>query len=230
MFESLLLIVVVVEAVWILSSLFRGSEEEHRAGQRRAPGPGRGEAPGSRPRAAQTNVDRFLEEINRRRREAAERQGGSPPRPAPAPERPRVAAPSSEAPRRPLVRVPVPVARTGPSTPPAPSPRRADRPRLATAERVEVVIAEVVPSPPAPAAAPSPKSPGEAFVPTVTSPGRLPGAGSASGYTRKRTVSAAAGELLPLLSDRKSIRTAFVLKEIFEPPLCRRDRHRRPAL
>src|SRR5437867_834804 len=85
--EWVLGIMVVAEMVWILSSLFRGSEEERRGpGQR--PGSRRGDSPAARQRPASSNVDRFLEEINRRRREAAERQVGVPARrlatPAPA--------------------------------------------------------------------------------------------------------------------------------------------------
>src|SRR5262249_14571226 len=95
-FESLLLIVVVVEAVWILSSLFRGHEDE-RKGQRGRPAP-RGPATppqAARPRPAPTNVDRFLEEINRRRREAAERQSVEPSRPETAAPSERARTPSS---------------------------------------------------------------------------------------------------------------------------------------
>src|SRR5437879_3758201 len=82
-----LLIAVAMEVLWILSSAMRKKDED--AERQR---PERPERP--RQRTLPTNVDRFLEEINRRRQEVQSRPTVL------APPRPRPVSPVDEVPRR----------------------------------------------------------------------------------------------------------------------------------
>src|SRR5438477_5699449 len=98
---------VVVFAVWILLSLIRNAEEQPRDNRRQIPGPGRS------PERPSSEVDKFLEEINRMRRKNAEQQeakGG----PAPTASAEPTTAPNFEEPK------------TRPASPPpvVPRPRR----------------------------------------------------------------------------------------------------------
>src|SRR5438132_8209822 len=61
--------------VWIVSSLIQGAERERSRMNRPRSLPGSDRPPGERTtRRAPTDIDRFLEEVNRRRRQAAERR------------------------------------------------------------------------------------------------------------------------------------------------------------
>src|SRR5262245_9208272 len=112
---------VAIEILWIVTSAMRKKEEEME--QQRRPRPDPFDRP--RQRTMPTNVDKFLEEINRRRQEAAHRQGttlqgrideavtrrrqetGSP-FPAPGP-KPGLLSPLPEPPKRQISSVPPPV-------------------------------------------------------------------------------------------------------------------------
>ena len=110
-----LLVLVIPLVVWVLSNLFRPQEEEQRDARRRT---GRGQGQGrQRPTS---DVERFLEEINRRRREAARQ---------PEPVIPVVVAVEPEPPRR---------------RPDQPVPSRPPRRKLGrrTPEVLQVVVAE----------------------------------------------------------------------------------------
>ncbi len=56
---------------WIVSSLLQGAEKERARMNRPRPLPG-GDRPPATPRRPASDIDRFLEEVNRRRRQAAE--------------------------------------------------------------------------------------------------------------------------------------------------------------
>src|SRR5579884_1196124 len=103
MWHVLLILFVIPVAVWILSSLFRAVEEQQRTPQRpRMDGSGR--LPPPRPRRPVNDIESFLEEINRRRREGTARPAsgtptggataGSKPRPKPPVRRPPSAIPT----------------------------------------------------------------------------------------------------------------------------------------
>jgi hypothetical protein len=77
----------IVFFLWIINGLLRGSDEERRQASGRAPG--RTE-PGRPPRKQPTDIERFVEEVNRRRRENVERRPGTPIAAKPAPARPRL--------------------------------------------------------------------------------------------------------------------------------------------
>jgi hypothetical protein len=153
-----------------------------------------------------TDFDRFLEEARRKRR-AAEARPRPQPRPEPRPEprpQPRRQAPvlvvEQELPpvRRAPPPPPTPVPVAVPVDPmPAPVARKTAPPRPVPVEVVPVVT----PTLPEPAHPPA----------RVT---RLPAPAQ----------SAALKELLRLLGNRNSVRAAFVLNEVLQPPLCHRRR------
>jgi hypothetical protein len=224
-FESLLLIVVVVEAVWILSSLFRGSDDNRKGIQRRAL-PRDGEPATARQRP-ESNVDRFLEEINRRRREAAERQAGTARPDTPPVSRPVPAPASLEAPqRRRPGSAPVIVA-----TRPAPAVVVARQPQ-AEAFREKPRSQEV----PLEVELDKPASPPTLAAPPLPVPARGPSAVTSlppvkrvtsSTQTHSRREAPLLNQLLPLLRDRKNLPAALALNEILGPPLSRRSRRPR---
>ncbi len=186
------LILLIPVAVSILSLLFRPTKEE----PRRPNVPGRG--PGPRPaRRSVSDIDQFLEEINRRRREAAERRRAPEPVAVPIP-------PVEQRPVPPPPRpVPPPVAR------PARRPERERalpprvRPRVPEPERV-IVAEEVVVAVPV-------EKPAEAAGARITFP-----------IKRPRPTSRALEQIFPLLRDPQGLRSAIVLREILDGPVCRR--------
>jgi hypothetical protein len=190
------LIILIPVAVSILSLLFRSAKEEPRRNGRPRPNPQ--DVPSGRPpRRSVSDIDQFLEEINRRRREAAEKRKSGEPVvvavPAPPPVRPRPAPPVLRPARRvererqpPRIREPLP------------PPER-------------IIITEAVPLPPSPAAPEwqppppaEPRHPPQGAKPTVVNP--------------------ALAQVLPLLRSPQGLRSAIVLREIFDRPLCQRGR------
>lgn len=155
-----LLFPVIIVLIWIVNSFLRGNEEE-KPGPRRRPLPGNEARPGQVPRRPVSDIDRFLEEINRRRRESIER------RPSPAPRETVVLA-------EPIA--PPPARSRPPSRPSVPRPAAKPapkRPSLRMTEREPVV--EVLPiEEPAPAPPPS------AYTFPVTGPSTEPAAGQKS--------------------------------------------------
>jgi hypothetical protein len=154
-----------------------------------------------------TDFDRFLEEARRKRRAAEAR-----PRPQPRPE------PRSEPRPQPRRQAPVivvepeaPPVRRAPPPPPPPTPVSVvvpiePMPAPVTRKAATPVPVEVVPIERARAPVEAPQAPAR-----VT---RLPAPAQ----------STALKELLRLLGNRDSVRAAFVLNEILQPPLCHRRR------
>jgi hypothetical protein len=81
---EILIVPLIALGVWVLSTIFKGGEDDRAKKGARRPGTPYGKSPARRP---VTDLDRFLEEA-RRRREAEER-----PQPPPPPVRPTVARP-----------------------------------------------------------------------------------------------------------------------------------------
>jgi hypothetical protein len=81
------LLVTVALGVWFLITLLRKTEEERRSRERSA---SRSERPAPPPkkRLPPADIDRFLEEVNRRRRQAPEGQARPAPKPRPTPSGP----------------------------------------------------------------------------------------------------------------------------------------------
>jgi hypothetical protein len=212
------LVLLVPLIVWVLSTVFKGTNER--------PGTRPGANPRSpSPRRPVTDLDRFLEEA-RRRREAAERgpqpAGEAPPRPAPPP------------PPR-----PVPVAERRPPRPPSQPRRRNVEPAspLPRPGRAPVLL-EAVGEAPAPSFPPPRVEP-----PRSPEPARLeaqpPPPGPAAPLTPaaqvqvlrpaggRKAPSPTLAQLAALLRSPQSAGTAIILKEVFDVPLSRRPRNRR---
>jgi hypothetical protein len=201
------LILLIPVAVSILSLLFRPTKEEPRRGPRMRPHVQEG---GETPRTARRSVseiDQFLEEINRRRREAAERRRGSEPVvPVPVPE----------------VKPVPPPPRLRPLPPPVSKPRRTEKPRQVTPVRVRERIPEAERVVIAETAAPTfPEVPG----PVVPAP--IPAPQPFANIMLRRPPSRALLQILPLLNSPQSLRSAILLREILDGPVARRS-HRRP--
>lgn len=191
---EILIIPLIALGVWIVSTLFKGGEDERFKKLGRRPGGGTGRTP---PRRPVTDLDRFLEEA-RQRREAEEQRQTPPSPPAPPPARPPMArTPLREPPAQPRASAPRP-------TPPI---RRGEvaaamsAARPVAVPRVEPVLVELQP---VVEAAPPPS-------PTPTT-------------TRDARPSPVVQQVRSLLSKPETARTAFALREIFGPPLCRRRR------
>jgi hypothetical protein len=191
-------VVPVMLGIWFLIQLIRKTDEERRSRERAA----NSDRPPLRPRRPPAgDIDRFLEEVNRRRRQATERRPGT----------------TEEV--RPVVATPV--TRPGPGARPRPAPRlqptRQSPPRGAVPQPplAEVVVAVPVAVPatglqrlaPAPTAPPPPEPPLVPGTATKVSPPADP-----------------VVLLKTLLQSPQNLRAAILLRVILDPPLCRRRR------
>jgi hypothetical protein len=183
-----ILVLLIPVGVWVLSSLFKGADADEANRPRRGPGQG------GRPRAA-SDIDRFLEEINRRRKESAERQF-TPPQEVPVAEEVR--------------RGPPPRAQTPRRRPGSSRPNRA-RPVRSVPDLVEVVAAPQVDFP---TPAPSPVLSVEEVRPPVAMPSER--------FPATATLSRSVLPLKALLGTRENLRMVLVLREILGPPVCKR--------
>jgi hypothetical protein len=195
------LVPLIALAVWILGSLLRGGVEEP---PRNDPQPnGGGPVRGRPPQRPMTDLDRFLQEVHRRRQGGEQHQTelpemAPPPQRAerqPAPAR-AMPTPTRQPPRRPPRPTTPPVKRT-----PRGKPAEAIVVRLPVAEpakQLEQVVPEVVALSPATVPTPPPPPP----PPAVAGP---------------------PPSLATLLSTPEGLRNAFILREILAPPLCKRQ-------
>jgi hypothetical protein len=204
---------VAIEILWIVTSAMRKKDEEIE--QQRRPRPDPFDRP--RQRTMPTNVDRFLEEINRRRQEAAQRQGATLQErideavqrrrletgtPFPAPQMPRPVTPMAEpSGRRVQVPSPPPVVITKPPVAPViRDARRISEPML--------VVEAVETRPPAKSA-------------VVTAAAVAQEAIFATPEIR-RAASPFRDKLIPLLRSRQALPLAVLLNEVFGQPVCKR--------
>jgi len=188
------IILVVFVLIWILNNFLRGNEDERKA----RGGGGGGRSSQGRTGKASAEIDRFLEEVNRRRRQNVERRQSAPaPQPAPVATQSTRPAPGSlrSSPRRPKVG--------------SQSTRKAE-------ELVEaVLVAEA-----APATEPSPyDSPAYAEPPAPSQP-------SSSPKVEDREQSKTLVHLLSLMKSPEGLRNAVLLREVLGEPACRRHGRR----
>lgn len=193
-----LLLVMIVGVVWFLSNLFavrRDSEERPAERVRRTPSR---DPLGEQPRRSANEMDRFLEEV-RRRRQVAEQPEKTP--------RARASAVDQPPRERPVPRPQRPVSR--PAEPPRRQPERAATARPGPmAKPVAVVVPSVIER----EAAVVDKMPELEKRPIVVP------------ATVARPVSPGLARITGLLHSPDMLQTAMVLREIFDAPLCKRRR------
>jgi hypothetical protein len=214
---------------WILGTLMRGSgggaaardkdtQEANRGVPRPGPQrPGQAERPLGPPRRSQqsaADLDRFLQEVSRRK------QGAAAPRP------PEPAARPVET-RRPTASRPPPTARPAAARPPAPArttPPRPTKPAPARPVAVEPIpVLEVLPVPEEPAST-APREQWAAPVQAAVVTGTAVGAGLtqptfAAEAGAVRAVPARLAQIVALLKTPRQLRAAMVLREVLDPPL-----------
>lgn len=205
--------------VWVLSNVMRNAAPNQPAGK-----------PGPRPRAAGSDIDRFLEEINRRRQQQQQQQPlQRQPPPAAAPERPAAALPRRPMPARPIEAKPL-EARPRPKPKPVRVEQALPRAKAVvgteTQTKAEPVLrpqAIVVGTPvvPPPSARVVDVAPMAAGLTAQESAAAQP-AGSAEAMASLRGPSSLALEIRRLLREPPSLRAAMVATEILGPPRCRR--------
>jgi hypothetical protein len=188
---------------WFVNNILRGNEEERAANRNRRLQGGDRPMPGRTTRRTVSDIDRFLDEVNRRRRQAGER------RPDPVKEKPSVGASGSASSTvaRPRPQVRPPTVRPAPGQPsrPAIEPTIQRFPQTEPPAVVEVV--EVAP------AVPAFTSQGQA---TASAP--LPLLSSVAAPPPSPAVT----QLTPFLSSPENLKAAFMLREILDKPRCRR--------
>jgi hypothetical protein len=199
--------------VWILSTIFRGREEQQQQERTRRP---RAEGSGQRPsRRPATDLDRFLEEARARRK--TESKPVEQERPAPVILEALPAERLPERPQRSPERRPKP--RTAAAT--APVARPVEPPLAQPVALVAPPVVEHLSAPPV-AAAPAPLP--EMRVPTQNPEGTPVRAVVKVPPTQPRRPSPAALKLMEMLKDKQSLMTAMMLREVFDRPLCQRRR------
>lgn len=196
----LLVIVGISVAISVLSNWLKSQQqtEQAKAAERRSTAR-RDPAPEARPgKAAGSDIDRFLEEIDKLRKRSAADAG------APVAAKPVVAKPTRQ-----------------PAEQPKPKPKRAVGEPFAAAPPVMKPTA-VVPAVPVVSPRRAEQLP---VAPVVATPPRLPPAAvTHPTVTPARTASKSevATELAGLLKGKQGLQMAFVLQEVFGPPKCRR--------
>jgi hypothetical protein len=194
------LIPIVLIILWIVNSFLRGNDEEKAKKKPRASSEGDSSGSDRPTRRTTSDIDRFLDEVNRRRREAAERRQPQPaPRPKPAPPPPRKASPKPKVTAPPLTVKPAARPLERPVEP---------APVLKTAEVVDVLpVATALP------ATSVLSSPAVSAVPKRT-----------VSESAAETTSPVAERLAALLATPESLQTAFMLREVFGEPRCKQPR------
>jgi hypothetical protein len=187
---------IIATAVMILAMAFRPREEEDRPGSRRLR-PNGSPRPGERPRQDSQGIEAFLEEIRRRQ---ALREGRS------------LAQQPAPIISRELPETSVELAPPKPASPvPALTPPIRFQATVAIPPEVPVLaVAAVAQAPPEPFAAPIAA---EFLQPVRVQP--LPS-------TADRAAAQTRDQLLTLLRSDQGLRTAFLLREVLDAPLCKR--------
>jgi hypothetical protein len=198
-------------AVWILSAIFRGEQEQPKERPERRGGEGRPRVP----RRQTSELDRFLEEARARRKPIVKPVEEERPRPEPVILE---AMPVEEPRERPRER--------SPSSPELrPKPRTA--PPLAPPVRAPIAQPVAMPATlPAPVS-PSPVPAMETRVPTQNPQAEAaPAPAMIVPGTRPRRPSPVALKLLEMLRDRQSLATAVMLGEVMNRPVAMRRGNR----
>jgi hypothetical protein len=212
---------VIALGVWILSHLLRGSEQDKKAPPReRLPG----ENPPGRAKEPLTDLDRFLREVNRRRQNAEERRPGPAAKPSPV----LTAQPVAE---RPRPSMPKPTRALPPrrqASRPAPAaPSKAATTSTFQPEPLTVLPADSKPlhAISLPASEQTPLAfPTSSEIIRIATPAAMATAAKMAPAIKQASSRSSPAPFLTLLSSAENVKAAMVLREIFDPPLCRRRR------
>jgi hypothetical protein len=187
---------VIIFLIWIVNTLVRSTQEDRQIKRPPRPGPENLRTQGR----SQTEIERFLEEVNRRRRLAAERR-----QPDEA---------SAQVTTKPVLRRPE-AAAPRPTVPRPANFRPAPRPSVERLKKAEaIVVAEVVPAQPARANLSIPEV--SAVLAAENKPIlKSPPAGEVSKIGLLRG--------LAFLNSPQNLRAAWIAREILGPPRCRRN-------
>jgi hypothetical protein len=188
---------------WFVNNILRGNEEERAANRNRRLQGGDRPVGGRTTRRTASDIDRFLDEVNRRRRQASERP------PEPGKEKPSVATAGSAAAvaARARLQPRSPTGRSGAVQPARPATQPIGQ-RFPKTEPPAVV--EVVEEGPA---LPAFTSQGYA---TPSAPPQI------LSSVAPTPLSPALTQLVPLLSSPETLTAAIMLREILDKPRCRR--------
>jgi hypothetical protein len=190
---------IVGAAIWIIGQLLRqNAEEDPKKRPQPRPQPPQDRPNRPRPQSGTSDLDRFLQEVQRRKQMA---EGRAKPPPPPK--------------RQPQQRRPPP--RNVPDVLPTRTPGAERRAEPAVIDVVPVEAPARVPMP-APAAAP---------VAAVVAPGDVaPVVRRVFPPPRKAQLTPALAQLQKLMASRDSLRAAVLLQEVLGPPLCHRHGRR----
>ncbi len=199
--------------LWLINTVIKSQEDPRRPVSKPRQAGEDADQENARPRRTPAEIDKFLEEV--RRRKQAKEQGGAVPPPLPpvvAEERPR------PAPRQPTQRT----SRPEPVRPVRSDPVRTSRPEPARPARSEPARVELRPLPPSPPPAPVPVEP----VPVVQPVSEMQGINTLMLFphdtTGKRSSSNSVKALHTFMQNRTNLATAFLLTEVFGKPLSKR--------
>jgi hypothetical protein len=194
------IVIIVFVLIWIVNNFLRSAQEERTANRRRLGGDGQTATQGTR--RPKTEIEQFLEEVNRRRRQKETRQ-----------------SPPAEEEQQPM-RTPV-AAR--PARQPAAEPRR---PRPAT--RVGRTMPEREPQRPVPVEdvvvvdTASRPTVGQNTLGQMTPVVGAPPAPAPATLVADEIRVTPLNELTTLLRSTEGMRVAMILQEVLAPPRCRR--------
>ncbi|HEV3118247.1 MAG TPA: hypothetical protein VGY58_14450 [Gemmataceae bacterium] len=193
------IVIIVFVLIWIVNNFLRSAQEERTANRRRLSGEGQTASQGTR--RPKTEIEQFLEEVNRRRRQKDSRQ-----------------APAEE--QQPPMRTPV---ATRPARQPAGEVRRsrpATRPGRTMPEREpqrpmaveEAVVVETASRPEV----------GQGTLGQMTPVAGAPPAPAPATLVADEIRVTPLNELTTLLRSTEGMRVAMILQEVLAPPRCRR--------
>jgi hypothetical protein len=197
-------VVLFAGGVLILLNIIRNREEIRR---RQTSPREAGDDPSSRREPPATDLDRFLREVHRRRRTAQEE--GAPRRESPPPVREPRPAP------QPFSRMSAPPPRRPLRSEDRPPSRRPSAPPIQT-EVIPLVIPVDDPGPGTQRRLAAQGMPVE-FPPSQAAPPSSPSTAATIRATSQRRAA-----IVALLGNPQALRNAIILREIFDPPLCKR--------
>jgi hypothetical protein len=201
-----LAILLTAAGAFILLNLLRSKEEARRRRPVQGSAREQDDNPERKRQAPVTDLDRFLQEVHRRRRQAEGEEATPQPRVEPVI----------------VVRPPARPDRVGPIPGRRPARSRERQPaRRSDAAAFEAIPVAIAVEEPRSAARSGPEPSATVF---PASPPALPAVRAVQSVEASRSGARRGKSFFALLNSRQALRDAIVLREILGPPLCKRDR------